>query len=130
MFTLKRGSKTVGLFIKDRPYVIGFKSLVHIRAVHYNIHPNPNFTLVKTDPIENENITAYMNSTLFIPKCQGSVLDPLNDGGFHLSKYKAHEFYMLPHKGVGIITPYKLMDEDRYEFVFKAHAFIAHSPEA
>jgi hypothetical protein len=100
---------------------MGFTKPVMARQVHYNLHPEPQFTLVRGDPIKHEDIVFDTTSTLFVPKCKGDFLDPMNDAGFHLSQMKTDEFYVLPAKGVGIIVPYNLIEDSPDEFMFKAH---------
>ena len=122
MYTLKRGSKTVGFYHQSKPSIISFKNIVHARAVHYGLHPNPKFTLIESlTPVIDQDVIAHMRSTLFIPKAEGDTLHPMHDGGYHLHQTTVNEIYTLPHTGIGIILPYELLDEDRYEFVFKAH---------
>lgn len=122
MYTLKQGNKTIGFYSKDRPYVIGFKKLVHARSVHYAMHPEPKFQMVKSDDVMiKEGIEVFLGSTIFIPKCAGSSLEPINDGGFHLHTMKSEEFYGMPFKGVGVVLAYELLDEDINEFTFRAH---------
>lgn len=127
MYTLKRGSKTVGFYSGNTSYVIGFKSVVHARSVQYSLNPNPKFMLLKSEPVFKDELVANMESTLFIPKCKGSALDPMNDIGLHLNKVELKDYYMLPHKGVGILIGYDLVYEDQYDFIFRVHAITAQS---
>lgn len=123
MHTLKRGSKTVGFYYQDKPYVIGFTKLIHARAVHYSIHPEPRIRLFKNEQyIKENNVIMYPSSMLLIPKCQGSVLDPMNDGGFHLSVMNKDTFNLLPiMTRLNIIYAYDLVNEDAEDFVFRTH---------
>jgi hypothetical protein len=124
MYTIKQKNKTIGLKYNDRSYIIGFSKLIVARNVYYKLHPEPKFTLIKNDNnIIVDDIIFDNKATLFIPKCKGSILDPMNDGGFHLSQMKTEEFYILPKNGVGIILPYNMTEEDENEFIFKAHVF-------
>lgn len=55
-----------------------------IRKIHYSIHPEPKIILVK--------------SNLYIPKCKGSILYPINDAKLYLNTIKEDIFYSLPFK--------------------------------
>jgi hypothetical protein len=117
---IKQKNKTLGLTHNNRHYIIGFPKLNLARKVHYNIHPEPNLTLIRGDMIIHEDIEFDTSSTLFIPKCKGSIWEPMNDGCFHLSHMKKDEFYILPGKNrIGIIIPYNLEEETEDQFMFK-----------
>lgn len=118
MYTLKKGSFTVGMRKNDKSYVFGFKNVVHARSVHYNMSLEPKFELVKQDPISKSGITAHLASTVFIPKTQ-AYYDP----DLHLEVMHPEEFYRLPFSGVNIILPYDLIYEDNCEYIFRAHVF-------
>lgn len=126
MYLLKRGSKTLSMKYNDRHYIVGFKTVLMARKVHYSMHPEPKLVMVRDDNvthgITNININLDVNATLFIPKCKGNVLDPMNDGSFHLSKVSYDNFLLYPFaNNIGIIMPYNLEDENEFEFMFKAH---------
>ncbi len=128
---MKRGNKTVGFFLKDgKSFVIGFRKLIHARNVQYNIHPEPNFYLVKSKNVtRKDGISVHFASTLVVPKGRhggGGAMHPLNDAGLHMQPLKPAEFYGMPYKGVGVVLPYELLDEDRHEFTFMAHVVQAH----
>lgn len=129
VYTLQRGNKTVGIHASSKPLVIGFVKLNHVKAVHYNMHPDPE---TRIQVIKNVSEATYMldgtqmkiipESTLFIPKCTGDSMHPMNDGGFHLNTMKDTDFYALPlTHNVGIIVPYELVDEDEHEFMFRVN---------
>ena len=131
MFTIKQGNKTLSVVYNKRHYIIGFKNKIMARKVHYSIDPIPKFTMVRDQDIDLTSVLKSngfdisllldVGATLFIPKCQGSILDPMNDGGFHLSVVPEFEFLALPieHR-LGIVMPYELEDENTEEFMFKA----------
>lgn len=122
MYTLKQGNKTLGFPHKGRSYVIGFSDTTTARKVHYNINPKPNFTVVRQNEVAHDiGLTWDKDAALFIPKCVGGPHHPLNDAFLHLQAIPVDEFFMLPAKGVGIIIPYELKDEDDEEFFFKSH---------
>lgn len=122
MYTLKQGSKTVGFTHKGRSYIIGFTNTRTARKVHYNIHPDPKFLLVRhNEDAHDAGVTWDKGASLFIPKCEGDSQNPVNDANLHLQHMAVDDFYMLPVKGVGIIIPYDLQDEDDKEFFFKSH---------
>jgi hypothetical protein len=131
VYTLRRGNKTVSLLHFNRHYVIGFKNLTMMRKVHYSIDPEPNILIMRETNIDlhkdlhnkgyDLNLTLDVSATLFIPKCRGSTLEPMNDGGFHIHEYKENDFLELPiKKNLGVVLPYHLECEDDDEFVFKA----------
>jgi hypothetical protein len=131
IFTIKQGNKTLSLPHRNSNYVIGFKTAITARKVYYSLDPNPKFTLVRDQDIFlseelNEkgydiNLSIDVGATLFIPKCKGSILEPLNDGGYHLNQIPEKEFISYPlDNRLGIIMPYELIEESIEEFIFKA----------
>lgn len=131
IYTLQQGNKTLSLVHAQNYYIIGFKNPYITRKVHYSMHPEPKFTLLRdTNKVfqkefETEgydiSLTMDFKATLFIPKCKGSILEPMNDGGFHMKVYKETEFLAFPiNKRLGLIIPYTLEVEDEEEFMFKA----------
>lgn len=138
MYLLKQGNKTLSLKHYDRHYIVGFKTDVMARKVHYSIHPEPKLIIVRDENVlhgkilksmglTDMNLNLDVNATLFIPKCKGSTLEPMNDGGFHLSKVSYESFLLYPFvNNVGIIMPYKLEEENEYEFMFKAQVIDPH----
>lgn len=125
MYTLKKGTFTVGMRKDDKSYVIGFKNVVHARSVHYNMSLEPKFELVKQDPIYKGGINAYLASTIFIPKTKSNF-----DSELYLEMMHAEEFYRLPFSGVNIILPYDLVYEDWSEYIFRAHVLEAADGES
>jgi hypothetical protein len=131
MYTIRQKNKTVSVEHNQRHYVLGFKNAMLARKVHYNLHPQPKFILIRDDnPIDLKphlDIDVALNlevaSTLFIPKfTKGSIWDPMNDGMFHLHQIHEVEFFSLPlAKNLGIIVPYKLEDETSDDFMFKVY---------
>lgn len=125
MYTLKQGNKTMSVYTCQKHYVIGFQKVLLARHVQYMLHPEPKLTLIK-DPKEyarNRKMSLAMDgkATLFVPKCRGSTLHPMNDGNFHLHQYKTEEFMMFPYeKQLGIVIPYFLQEESEDEFMFKS----------
>ena len=119
IYVLRQGSKTIGLTHCDRSYIIGFRKVIQARNVHYYMHPEPEIKLLRGKLILHKNISFDTSSHLSIPKCNGSIHDPMNDGGFHLHNMQEKEFFELPGKGVGIICPYQLQYETDDDFVFK-----------
>ncbi len=140
-FLIKHKNKTLGLteYHANRlhQYVIGFKSPILARKIHYNMDPEPILRLERNDRI---NITQEINillnglgiadvdnevyidvmSMLYIPKMAnaGSILDPMNDGGFHLEEENLEDLYMMPfEKNIGMILPYDLVMEDQKQMV-------------
>lgn len=122
MFILKQGNKTVGMTHNDRSYVFGFSKVVTARKIQYNLHPEPQFTLIRDPDLlqTKSGISFDHSSTLFIPKAShdGGSMNPMNDIGLHLSELHQDTFYSLPAIGVGIIIPYKLKEEDETEFIY------------
>jgi len=131
VYTLKIKNKTVSLQYKKHHYIIGFKNVLFARKVHYSLHPEPKFTIVRDNDIDlskhlseegyDISLNIDPNATLFIPKCVGTSLDPMNDVGIHLNKHSENEFLTYPiTKHLGIIMPYKLYEENEDEFIFKS----------
>lgn len=119
IYTLRKGSFTVGMRENDKSFVFGFKNVIHARSIHYNMSLEPKFELVKQDPVKAGDITAHMASTLFIPKKRSTRYDE----ELHLDVMYPEEFYRLPFSGVNIILPYHLIYEDHTEYIFRAHVF-------
>lgn len=109
IYTLNQDNKTIGIINKEKPFIIGTNKIMIIRKIHYSIHPEPKIVLAK--------------SNLYIPKCKGSILDPMNDAKLYLSKMDIKTFSSLPFKGIGIIIPYNLEYEDQNVFIFNSHVF-------
>jgi hypothetical protein len=131
LYALRQGNKTVSIFHGNRHYVIGFKNKVITRKVHYSMHPENKIIMLRDDNINLHDqllengydlqLSMDVNATIFIPKCVGSILHPMNDGKFHIFEYKEAEFLSFPiEKNLGIAIPYKLQHEDEHEFTFKA----------
>lgn len=133
IYTLNRGSKTLGLTHRNQNYIIGFQSPSLARKIHYNMHPEPRLSIINGDEINITNkiydnlpidlpCNFYLDSkaTLVIPKLKGDFLHPLNDGCFHLNNVKMEDFYMFPYKyNLGIILPRNLEYEDTGIFLFQ-----------
>jgi hypothetical protein len=84
--------------------------------------PTRIYTLRQGNNPKSKFYVNFLNETLFIPKCAGSIHDPMNDGGFHMDNVLESEFLLYPvTKNIGIVVPYKLEQEDSEEFMFKAY---------
>lgn len=130
IYALRCGHKHVSVYHRNRHYVIGFKSAQAARKMHYFMHPEPKFALVRDDSRSlrgdlrergyDVELELDANATLFVPKVDGSPLDAMYDGGFHMHAHDASEFFMFPvRKGLGIVIPYRLEDETPEELVYK-----------
>ena len=141
-YVLKRKSQSLGLseYHGNRlhHYIVGFKSSILARKVHYNIDPEPILRLERAHRIDISNelntcldelgISGVDNrvyidvmSMLYVPKAQhpGGILDPMNDGGFHMEEHPLEDLYMMPFdKNIGIVLPYDLFMEDSKKLVF------------
>ena len=140
-YLIKQKNQTVGLneYHGNRihQYVIGFKSSILARKVHYNMDPEPVLRLERKDRInitnEVNSLLAELNvsgvdnevyidvmSMLYVPKMSnpGGIMDPMNDGGFHLQEEPLEDLYMMPfEKNIGMILPYDLLMEDKKQMV-------------
>lgn len=128
--TLRQGNKTVSINHRRKHYLLGFQTAITARKVHYSMHPEPKFTLIRENDIDlskdleevDIKLTIDTSATLFIPKCKGSIHDPMNDGGYHLDRVLESDFLLYPvTKNLGIVVPYVLECEDENEFMFKAY---------
>lgn len=122
IYTIQRQHDILSISRKHQ-YFIGFKTPNLARKVQYSIHPEPELTLVRNENIHKDEVYFDNSAILFIPKCIGSTLEPMNDGGFHMNKMNENEFYLLLSKRYGIIIPYDLVAEDQDEFIFKSFVF-------
>jgi hypothetical protein len=86
--------------------------------MHYTIHPQPEIQIIRGPPTQSTDNLAM----LFISKhTQGSPLDPMNDGGFHLAELKYEEFLQIPSKNnLGIILSYAIADDSLEEMAFNS----------
>lgn len=132
MYTIKSGNKTIGINLYDKNYVIGYNSAILARKVQYNINPEPKIILFKNDNLNinkkikqnNSDINIDINiNTLYIPKYDKNKINiPINNEGFHLHTIKSDDFMLYPFsKNIGIIIPFKLIEENNNEFIFNAH---------
>jgi len=131
IYTICQGNKTVSVPHRKNHYVLGFKKPTEVRMVMHNLHPEPKFDIVRNSSINLSNdlnsagfydieINMDVGATLFIPKLKGDSLDPLNDGGFHISNHTEEEFLMFPiQKNLGIIIPFYLQEENDDEYIYK-----------
>ena len=130
IYTICRGNKTVSVQYKQLHYVIGFKKTIEVRNVMYNMHPEPKFDLIRNADLDlsekvsefgfDYNLNIDVGATLFIPKCSGNILDPMNDGGFHMDQHTEDSFLMFPLvKNLGVILPMTLQEENKDEFIYK-----------
>jgi hypothetical protein len=130
IYTINRGSKSIGFQHKQNHYVVGFKSVQLARNVQYWLHPEPSITIVRSDDIDlssrleepDMKFIIDPNATLFIPKYHGNPDDPMNDGGYHLGIDNLDKFILYPiSKMLGIALPYRIIEENEDEFVCKCH---------
>ncbi len=117
-YTIQRGHDILSVNHKNTQYFIGFKKAITARTVQYSLNPEPKIQLLRGDKIHSNEIYFDVNSSLFLPKCKGSTLDPMNDGCFHMNQMEQADFFLLTTKRCGIIIPYDLKHEDDDEFVF------------
>lgn len=123
IYTLQQSSKKLSIVHRNKNYYIGFQKVNMARKVQYSLHPEPNILLVRGDPIKFEEITFDTNSFIFIPKCHGSIWEPMNDAGFHMNQVDDTEFSLNLTVHCGIIMPDKLVFEDDDEFIFSTSVF-------
>jgi hypothetical protein len=131
IYTLKQGSKCMGLGLLNKHYIIGFRNATTARNVQYKMCPDMSKTPVFISPSlvdngeDDQQVPAQARGTLVIPKSSfdGGVWAPMNDGGFHLEKLTYNGFALLPvAMGIGIILSNELVDETDDQFIFKALA--------
>jgi hypothetical protein len=132
-YTIQRGNKCISYNTIERKYIIGFKSVLVARRVQFSIQPEPEISLIRGKQFElsdnanktDKNHLEFVLDTeacLFIPKCKGSIYEPLNDGGFHMGIINFDEFIRFPFtKGLGIIMPYEVFEESEEEFIFTSY---------
>jgi len=123
LYTIQRNSTIISVNSSNIKYFIGYKNILFARKVLYNLHPeyNENIYLLKDQNKiikKNDIIINYENNaTLFIPKYIGSYNDPMNDGGFHINYTPLN----IINEKCGLIIPFKLLDENENELIFKVH---------
>lgn len=131
IYTIKQQNKVVSVKHASKQYVIGFQNAFITRKVQYTMHPEPEIVLLRDTTFslhEDLKVHGYdidlrvdVKATLFIPKCIGSTLHPMNDGLYHFHTFKFHEFMQLPIKDrLGVVMPYALELEDEHDFMFRA----------
>lgn len=125
-----------------RYYVVGFQNLMHAKKIQYDIKPEPNLKLYRTEYLNivsqvnkgleefgvdkiNSHIVIDTMARLHVPKKNTDVYPSdheMNDGGFHLSTVSYEDFLMYPFdNNVGIIMPHTLENETETEFVFTSN---------
>ena len=132
VYVVRRAGDTLSVRHRGTQYVIGFRRAVEARRVLHNIHPEPEFTLLRDVDRDlgpeltragfaDLSISIDVSATLFIPKLRGDALHPMNDGGFHLHQFPEDDFFMFPlSNNIGTVVPYSLVDETEDEFVFRS----------
>lgn len=119
IYTIQKNHDILSVQQSSTRYYIGFNKSQTARKVQYSIHPEPQITLMRGTRTHVDEVYFEFDASLFIPKCVGSTLLPMNDGCFHMNMLSEKEFLLLPTKRCGIIIPYELSVEDDDEFVFK-----------
>lgn len=132
IYILQQKNKSLSLLHNEKHYVIGFKNVIHARSVHYNLHPEPKMKILNekvAKPSASANTHTYISGDvrLQIPKCRGSIHEPMNDGNFQrlssaspMKEYPNEEFIKWPfHKQLGVLLPYFLEDESHEHFIFR-----------
>ena len=124
----------------NKRYVIGFPKPVLARIVLSVIDPNPVLMLYPRGKYENiafdvnrtlmesgfstgiKNIIINNDVQLIIPKIiNGSTLDEMNDGMFHISPIDMTEFMMYPFdKNIGIVVANQVVFENKFEMVIES----------
>lgn len=127
-YTIQNGNRVIGL-VKSHPYVVGFRSISYARKVMYEVAEKPVVKLIRNEntflQIDGKaKLTLDMNATIFISKELDKVYDPNNAVGYHIDQYQDDAFLSLPiDKKIGVILPFRLVEENDSEFVFRAHVF-------
>jgi hypothetical protein len=143
-YVLKQGNKSLSIVESNRHYVVGFKSAMMARKVHYNLRPDPvpDMRIERGERVDvtrevkqglealghhsfaSESVCIDTRALLFVPKytTPGSAFDPQHDAGVHLSTMASCDFLMYPFEhNLGVIMPYELLHERPHEFVFRSH---------
>ena len=132
VYVLRRGCKTVAVRHRGAHYVLGFRKAAEARRVLHNMHPEPEFTLLRDADRDigpdlgragfvDISLSIDVSATLFIPKLRGDPLDPMNDGGFHIHQHPEDAFLLFPvSNDIGTVVPYSLLDETDEEFVYRS----------
>lgn len=148
--TIKRWNKELSAVDAKRSnkrYVLGFQKPVLARNVLSIIDPNPVIMLYPRGNYENiaidvnrtllesglatcnKNIIINTDVRLIIPKISnGSVLDEINDGMFHISPVNMMDFLLYPFdKNIGVVLANEVIFENKNEMVLES--FIVESCE-
>lgn len=123
--TIQRGNLSLGFRHQGKPYTIGFKTAPIARIVMHQLHPAPQFIVLKNEPVNviepssGIELTIDSAATLFVPKRAAGI--PESDG-LALTFVPHDDFIVYPvTKHIGVIIPYALITEDDDEFVFRSH---------
>lgn len=126
--TIAKDYKTVGFYHRQKPYVIGFKNAHVARSVMYNMHPEPLFSLITSNPtkiVEQQNgveLVIDSEATLFIPKAEYKIFTLPEHNLYYIDTVNYEEFVMYPYtKNLGVIIPYVLIDESDEELIYRSH---------
>lgn len=130
MYLLGQGTTHLSVRSMNTTYILGFKSVLLARGVHYNLPPYPELSLVRGEKITvcpdvpsrpGMRLIIDPDATLFIPKTEGTIWNAMNDVGHHLVVMKEAEFLAYPvTKRVGIILPQRIRSETDDEFVLSS----------
>jgi len=127
-YTINLGSnRAVGYIDRKRSYIVGFRSAMMARKVMYEIHPKPEMILVRNEKRSvtgpgGDVLLTMESGTLFIPKSLDSVYHHLSETGFYMERHEEDAFLSLPDtKKVGLILPYRILEETDEEFIFRAN---------
>ena len=147
LYLIKQRNKSLSIVDQNNHYVVGFRSALTARKVHYNMKSDMSSDALRLERAERLDVTRTVKAglatlgvsaeqfraekvcidtraLLFVPKSPaltGSAFDPQHDAGFHLATMDFSDFLMYPFEhNVGIILPYELLHERPHEFVFQS----------
>jgi hypothetical protein len=112
------------------PYLVGFKSPILARKVHYSMSGKEMPQLIRgVSPLvhpDHPNLCVDPEATLFIPKNTVKCHHPVEDLGYHLKTIPEGEFMGVPIRTMtGIVMGLYVLDETEDELVVRAMAIDA-----
>ena len=108
-----------------KPYMVGFRSVMLARKVHYSMSGCESPILMPgVTPIESPatpGLIIDMEATLFVPKNKIKYHQAIEDYGIHLKSMTEYEFMGIPLRTMtGILIATSVLDENDEELVMRA----------
>ena len=119
IYIFRKSSKDIGLIHDNKKYILGTKNSLISRSIIYNMHPTPQYKILKD---KNEmstlpgTVIKYTTSAyLWMNKYPGDIYSR----NYELTTITEEEFFKLPWHGYGIVMPINIENETSMEYMFR-----------